>query len=165
MYDARRPIRPLHIIPQPEVILIPIRRTVTATEIQIYVIQFVKVPWTSLNWTCLWGLTRGPSDADMFSLLKRCFAMIHVTNAKMSATNDVRKDRSDNNENRGYGYILRCREHITGISDRAAIRVMNAAERRDEIVRHWILKEKRRCSPTGKKTWNLVRIATICGSQ
>lgn len=61
--------------------------------------------------------------------------MIHVTNAKMSATNDVRKDRSDNNENRGYGYILRCREHITGISDRAAIRVMNAAERRDEIVR------------------------------
>lgn len=44
MYDARRPIRPLHIIPQPEVILIPIRRKVTATEIQIYVIQFVKVP-------------------------------------------------------------------------------------------------------------------------
>lgn len=37
MYDARRPIRPVHIIPHPDVMLNPIRRIVAATDIQIYV--------------------------------------------------------------------------------------------------------------------------------
>lgn len=54
--------------------------------------------------------------------------MSHVTKAKMRATNDVTKDRSERKENMGYGYILICREHITGIRERAAISVINAAK-------------------------------------
>ncbi len=62
--------------------------------------------------------------------------MSHATNAKMRATNDVTKDRSERKENMGYGYIFSCRDHITGMRERAAISVINAAKM--EVVRRYV---------------------------